>query len=206
MTVAELDNALDITPDLMCQESCGIEFITDQRIYDSKLVDKSKVGSTTPNCFGEKDNRSLAANAAINGATFGWFGRFGGAGDMPNYKSIKEVPARLKLIRVLTTWENMNQTPTGARSWDGTTYKSSSAIVSDKLIAIKKPKLKAYVIVFLNKDGVFSIPNDDRIDKVYELDSLFQEMRNMQTTLNIMNNQISPSNKDLQKGFVVYTK
>lgn len=206
MTVAKLDNAFDITPDLICQESCGTEFITDQRIYDSKLVDKSKVGSTTPNCFGEKENRGLAANAAINGATFGWFGRFGGTGDMPNYKSIKDVPARLKLIRVLTTWENMNNTPIGERSWDGTTYKSTTAVVSDKLIAIKKPKLNAYVIVFLNKDGVFRIPKDSKIDKVYELDSLFQEMRNVEMTLNVKKNQISPSSKSLQKGFVVYTK
>jgi hypothetical protein len=99
--VGHRTDAKEVTPDLLAQERFGTEFVDDERIFDSGLITRENVASTTPDRFSEADNRLFAAKAAVNGAWFSWYGRFGGTGDMPGFRSIREVPARLKLIRVL---------------------------------------------------------------------------------------------------------
>ena len=204
-----VENRIDIKefmPDIFCQESCGTEFINDQRIYDSGLVRRNQVASTTPNCFEENDNRVIAAKAAINGASFGWFGRFGGTGGMPDYKSIKEVPPRLKLIRVLTGWERANNTPIAQRNWDGVTYSSDNALVNANIIAIRKPTTKTFFVVFLSKNGVFEIPYREKVFKVLSTDSLFRENYKLKPKLYISKNKIKPKNESIGKGFIILLK
>lgn len=128
-----------IMPNLLSQESPGTEFVNDNRIFADSLITKDRVASTTPNKYSEEDKKIIAAQAAINGAWFSWFGRFGGTGDMPIYQSITEVPPRLKLIRVLPIYENINKTPLNQRTWDGTTYKSNNTFASPKGIGVLQP-------------------------------------------------------------------
>jgi hypothetical protein len=164
-----------IMPDLLSQEGPGTEFVNDSRIYANSLITKDRVASTTPNMFSEEDNRTVAAQAAINGAWFSWYGRFGGTGDMPDYQSISEVPPRLKLIRVLPNYENINQTPLKQRTWDGTTYKSGNAYASPKAIGVLQPGTSKYFMVLMASDGEIPIPVDKTIKSISRTNNLFLE-------------------------------
>jgi len=164
-----------IMPDLLSQEGPGTEFVNDNRIFADSLITRDRVASTTPNMFSEEDNRIIAAQAAINGAWFSWYGRFGGTGDMPNYQSISEVPPRLKLIRVLPNYENINKTPLIQRTWDETTYKSNNAFASPKGIGVLQPGTSKYFVVLMALDAEIPLPVGRTIVSISRTDNLFIE-------------------------------
>lgn len=195
--------AKEIMPDIILQEGPSTDFIDDARIFDSGLISKDNIGCSTPNKFGEAENRLLAAKAAINGALFTWYGRFGGTGDMPNYKSIREVPARLKLIRELTNWENLNGVPLANRKWDGNVYKSDNAFVSQDLISVTQPRTKKVFFVFLTKAGALTIPNGKKITAILKTDDLFVESGSGMDDFDIHDNIIKPKDAALNQGYIM---
>lgn len=116
---------LELVPDLISQESAGTEFIDDSRIYTAgQNITTAMMGTSQPNEPAESLNRLYAAKAGINGAWYNWFGRYGGTGNMPAFKYIYEVYPRLKLIRCIPNWDNLNNIPLADRSWDGNVYQS----------------------------------------------------------------------------------
>jgi len=202
--IKDSPDAKEIMPDIVCEEGPGTEFIDDIRIYKTGLVKKSNMASTTPNKFSEADNRMLAAKAATNGALFTWFGRFGGTGDMSNFKSITEVPPRLKLIRVLTEWENLNLTPLENRSWDGKVYSSNNAFASSDLIWALQPNTRKIFFVFLTQNGKLIIPAGKRIVSISRTDNLFTESEDGRKDLSFHGNIIeSKDTTSLNKGYIL---
>jgi hypothetical protein len=197
-------DAKEVTPDLLAQEKFGTEFVDDKRIFDSGLIKSENVASTTPDRFSEADNRLFAAKAAVNGAWFSWYGRFGGTGDMPGFKSIREVPARLKLIRVLANWENLNQTPMKERSWDGTVYKSPNSFASPDVIAVKQPETGKLFVVFLSENGKVEIPKGKKVAAIYKTDDLFIENGDATGEILIQDNVLMIKELDcLGKGYII---
>jgi len=205
--VGDRPDAKEVTPDILTQERFGTEFVDDERIFKSGLISKEYVMSTTPDRFSDADNRLYAAKAAINGSWFSWYGRFGGTGDMPSFKSIREVPPRLKLIRVLANWENMNKIPLVKRAWDGITYKSPDAFASPDVIAATQPGTKKMFVVFLTEKGEAVVPAGKRISKVFEADDLFIENESPTNDLIIKSGKIRISNiSSLNKGYIIHFK
>lgn len=176
-----------LMPDLLSSEGPGTGFVDDTRVFSSGLITKDRMASTTPNISGEAENRTVAAKAAINGATFTWFGRFGGTGDMPNYSSITAVPARLKLIRALTTFENSNKTPLAQRTWDGTTYRSPTAFADPKAIGALQPGMSKFFVVLMAADGQVALPAGRTVKSISKTDGLFIETTDGSADLSIQN-------------------
>lgn len=205
--VRELKGTKDknsVSIDLISQEAPGLDFLTDQRIQEANIK-REILASTTPNIYTEADNRILAANAAINGCIFGWFGRFGGTGDMPNYKTITEVPDRLKLVRIISQWENINKTPLSERSWDGTTYKSPTAFISPDIIAARQPGTKKLFVVFLNPKARLYLTNEEKIKTAYSTDTFFMEKDQAPNDFLITDEYIKPINEEsINKGYIFY--
>lgn len=200
-------DAKEIMPDIISQENKGTHFVDDERIVTSGLIDKEHLCSTPPALFTDSINRVHAAKAAINKAWFNWYGRFGGTGEMPSYKSIVDVPARLKLIRVLANWENVNNTPVAERKWDGTVYQSPTAYVSPDVISFIQPKTGKLFFVLLKQDGVITLPKGKQLKAIYSTDELFCETKNAKTDFAITKNSIKPKNADtLQKCYIVHFK
>ncbi|MFZ4724762.1 MAG: hypothetical protein ACOYMD_04885 [Paludibacter sp.] len=200
-------DAKEIMPDIISQENKGTQFVDDERILASGLIDKEHLCSTPPALYTDSINRVHAAKAAINKAWFNWYGRFGGTGDMPSYKSIVDVPARLKLIRVLANWENVNKTPQEVRKWDGTVYQSPTAFVSPDVISIIQPKTGKLFFVLLKQDGAISLPKGKKIKAIYSTDGLFCEMKDANADFSISKNSIKPINADaLLKCYIVHFK
>ena len=185
----------EIIPDLIVQEMDGDEFATDENVINSGLIDPSKLGCTTPNIFTEEANRKIAGLAASRGSVFGWYGRFGGTGDMPAYNNITEVPARLQLVRVIAGWENLHQTPLNERKWDGETYSSPKAHISKDVIYAIQPRTNRLFIVFLTANASIEIPSSHISASIYSTDNLFCEVGINATDIRITNNKITLLNQ-----------
>ncbi|MEI6051147.1 MAG: hypothetical protein WCQ44_00465 [Opitutaceae bacterium] len=209
--VKDRSDVKEIMPDLILQESGGnqvargTEFATDKRIFDSGLIKgHGSVGSTTPNCFGEKENREIAAQAAVNGSVFGWFGRFGGTGNMPGYKNIREVPARLQLIRRVAAWENRNGIPLSERSWDGRVYSSPGSHISESVIWSTHPKTGKIFVVWLEPDGVVRMPPGLKFASIQRTDNLFMETASGAEDVTILGNEVRlKSSAGLGQGYII---
>jgi hypothetical protein len=194
----------EVMPDMLVQEKPGTEFIEDQRIFAAGLITKEYMGSTTPNIFGEQDNRITAATAAINGAWFSWYGRFGGTGDMPKYNSVKDVPQRIRLVRMLANWENLHGIPLSERTWDGTTYSSPTAYVSPDVMYLTQPGTNKIFVLFLNENGQVTLPISVKEGAVFRTDALFMESENGGEDFNIESNTIKIKNIDnLGKAYII---
>jgi hypothetical protein len=202
--IKDRPDAKEITPDIVLQEKEGTDFVTDIRIFSTGLISKEFVGSTTPNRFGEKDNREIAAAAALNGAWFSWFGRFGGTGDMPAFGNIYEVPARLQLVRRVANWDNLNSVPLTKRLWDGSVYKSPLSCISQDIIYSTHPKTRKIFAVWFSGDGIVPIPDKMKLNSVFRTDSLFIETINGRADVQVTDKGLKLINQSrLTKGYII---
>lgn len=199
-------DAEELMPDMLLQESPGTDFVDDSRIFNSGLISRDRVGLTTPSTFGEYENLVYAAKAAINGSWFSWFGRFGGNTDMPNYLNIYEVPARLKLIRMLPNWDNIINVPLTERIWDGNVYKSPNSYADSNIIYSRHPVTGKIFAVFLNSSGNIRLSENEQISSVNRTDGFFIESDDGTNDLQISNGEIRLINPaGLGKGYIIST-
>ncbi|KXK25427.1 MAG: hypothetical protein UZ01_03358 [Candidatus Brocadia sinica] len=181
----------DLTPDMISQEGSSTDFVDDSRIFDSGVtITKNMMGISQPNSVGEYENRLYAANAGINGAWYNWFGRFGGTGNMPNFKSITEVYPRLKLIRCLPNWDNLNNVPLTDRSWDGSVYRSTKSYASSDVMYSRQPKTGKLFAVFNTTNGVVKLNAGETVTGVQRADSYFIESGDGSADVDILGDEI----------------
>lgn len=162
---------------LLCQESGDslandITFLTDQRIYDTSLITRDYACSSTPDTHETNTNLVIAGTAAKYGAWFTWFGRFGGTDGTTNYVSIREIPDRLKLIRLIPGWDNLNNIPLSSRSWDSANniYKSNLSYADMNVIYSKHPKNDNIYAIILNSNGKIILKENPK--EIYLTDQL----------------------------------
>ena len=180
------DKRAEYMPDLICSEGNGTEFVDDPKNFENGLLDKTRVASTTPNVFDDETLRKIAGAAASNGAWTGWFGRPGGTGNNPGYRTIRDIPARMKLNRAVAVWENLNGTPISKRKWDGENYSSPTAEMTPDVIWAIQPETKKLFFVFLSDKGQVKIPEGYRVKEIYHVDGLWQEIKTPPAKKNIV--------------------
>jgi len=174
---AKGDKRSEYMPDLVCSEGNGTEFVDNPKNFESGLIDRTRVASTTPNVFDDETLRKIAGAAASKGAWTGWFGRPGGTGNNPGYRSIRDIPARIKLNRAVAVWENLNGTPLSQRKWDGVNYSSPTAEMTPDVIWAIQPETKKLFFVFLSDKGEVKIPDGYKVKEIYHADGLWQEIK-----------------------------
>lgn len=202
--IKDRPDAKEITPDMITQEKDGTEFVNDSRIFNTGLITKEFVGITTPNRYGEKENREYAAAAAINGAWFNWFGRFGGTGDMPGFRNVYEVPARLQLVRRVANWDNLNSVPLSKRSWDGNVYQSPLSYMSSGIIWSTHPDTGKIFVVWLSQEGLVQLPDKSKLKSAFRTDSLFVESSNGKADIEVTDKGLKLINPaGLTKGYII---
>jgi len=122
---------------------------------------------------------------------------------MPNYMNVMDVPQRILLTRMLTTWENGNGTPLSDRSWDGEVYQSKTAFVSKDVIAILQPYTKKLFVVFLTADGNLRIPSGRTVKAIFRTDNYFIESQNGNGDVDISNRGVRLRNQNyLGRGYI----
>jgi hypothetical protein len=197
-----------LKPDILCEEKDTLEFVSDGRIFTNNLMTKDKMCSSTPNEFSHTGNLGIAGNAAINGAWFLWYGRLGGTGNFPRHDSIKTIPPRLKLIRAMPGWDNLNSVPLSSRKWDGTKleYSSSLSFANQNIIYSTHPKNKKLYVVVLNKATGVNLKGKS-VESIYLADELFLPKSNATADFSNVNGTLYlKSDANLGKGYIITLK
>lgn len=163
--------------DFLWQESDGDDFVTDPKIAESGY-DFAHVGSSTPNISDTARMLNESISAAKHGAWTCWYGRAGGTRNSPNYKYMREIPARLKLLKAVPTWENLNNTPVSERKADAEnkSYDSPTAHMGFDCVWGKHPRDNKIFAVFLSPNAQFKLPEGAQVDTIYATDGLFREL------------------------------
>ena len=112
----------DLTPELLMEEGASTDFVDLPLNFGFGLnITKDRVGSHQRTKVEEDRNRLIAAKAGINGAWYNWFMLFGwpnaSAGwTMPYWTHVADVYPRIKLIRHIPNWDNLNKIPLSNRA------------------------------------------------------------------------------------------
>src|SRR3990167_1468965 len=180
----------ELTPDMLSQEHSGTEFVDDDNNFNSGVnITKDRVGNSQSGEVDEYKNRLFAAKAGINGAWYNWIGRFGGTGNMPDFQSITKVYPRLKLIRCVPNWDNLNGIPLDERSWEGGVYRSTKSYVSGDVMYSRHPKTGKLFAVFLTLSGVITLNAGEIVTSVERTDGFFVESGDGSADVNIVGNE-----------------
>ena len=169
----------ELLPDLLLQESSTTEFADMPEVYNFPGITRDMLGITQPNQVGEALNRLYAAKAGINGSWYNWFLRFGGTGTMPAWYSPTEVYPRLKLIRAIPGWDNLNNIPLVNRSWNNSAtnpiYQSPNSYISVNVMYSRHWKTgKLFAVFNTNLEPIKVRPNET-ITSIQRTDGLFIE-------------------------------
>src|SRR5574337_1642492 len=132
----------------------------------------------------------FAAKAGINGAWSNWFGRWGGALNMPDFTYITEVYPRLKLDRCIPNWDNLNNVSLTDRSWNGSVYQSTKSYASSDVMYSRHPKTGKIFAVFITHNGVIRLNAGETVASVYRTNGYFIESTDGSADVSIVGNEI----------------
>lgn len=183
----------ELTPDLLLSEAPNTDFVDNANNFNSGVnVTRDMVGNSQRSVVGEPENRLIAAKAGINGAWYDWFGRWGVGGNytMPDFQNITEVYPRLKLIRCLPNWDNLNNVPLADRSWDGSVYRSANSFASSDVMYSRHPKTGKLFAVFLTTNGVIRINSGETVTSVSRTNDYFEEAADGGADVTVSGNEI----------------
>lgn len=180
--IKDRSDKAQLIPDMLMQEGNGTEFVDDTRIFTTPdiIVTQDMVGSNQRSESSEINNRTIASKAAFNGSWYNWFGQFGISGtNMPNFQSITDVYPRLKLIRCVPNWDNLNNAPLPTRSYDTTTgiYQSDNSYISSDIIYTRNHKNpKKIYVVWNTHNGILNLRTGEQISTIKRTDGYFGEI------------------------------
>ena len=158
-------------PDFITEEFFTTNFVDDERVFKSGMVRKDMMATSAFHGWYDvaQEIRVIAA-AAQAGAWSTFFGHMG-----IGCKFVSDVPARLKLSRMLATWENLNNTPLEQRKFDKQklVYESPTAQFNMDAVAGIRPQTDKMMFVIITKKGSVKIPEGFEIAELRVLDNLF---------------------------------
>lgn len=166
--------------DFLMQEKSGDAFVSDPRIAGAGYG-PDRTASSTPNISDTERMLAESSAAAARGAWTMWYGRAGGTINAPNYKFIREIPARLKLLKAVPTWENLNVTPVPERRYDAEkmSYDSPTAHMGADCVWGKHPRDDKVFVVFLSPNAEARLPAGREVEGIYLADGLFREVMDL---------------------------
>jgi hypothetical protein len=186
---------------VLCQESGDsysndVNVFIDNRVTMSGLMVANQACSTQPDTHDYVRNLHIAGVAGTKGGWYNWLGRFGGSKDdstgtvSTNYQSIVDVPDRLKLIRMLPNWDNLNKVPLNKRSWDDSNkvYTSTLSYADLNIMYSVHPVNKNVYAVFLNQNRYVEMSTP--IGKIYSVDGVFNQVADVTSKMRIEGSRI----------------
>ena len=197
--ISAMADSSELTPNFLSQELSGTDFVDNSNNFNSGMaIARDRAGITQPNAIGEYENRLYAAKAGIYGSWYNWFGRYGGSGNMLDFQSITEVYPRLKLIRCIPNWDNLNKIPLSERSWNGSAYQSThegklQSYIDASLMYSRHWKTGKLFAVFNNANGRIQLNSGETVSSAYRVDGYFIETGAdvKSSDFNISGNQIT---------------
>ena len=161
------------TADFILCEGHTNDYLKDARVFKSEFVSPAIVGTSDPHCILEKALRNTTGATAVIGSWSTIYGRYGGYDISPLAKSLRDIPASVKLARLIPVWENLNNIPLKSRSFVEGVYSSPTAYMSADVYWAKQPAKNRLLAVFHNTKGEVNVPKEYKIVSVEFLDTLF---------------------------------
>jgi hypothetical protein len=144
----------EFKPDLIAIEGSSTYSGTVNSLNQSlQRVSAGELSSTQPNIYGHFENLQILGWIATHGSWQGNYGRWGGTGDVPSFSDPRTVPARLKLLKAVAGWENINEISLSNRYFNSTAYYSSDSYIDGTLIAATHPRSSLIYVVVLSDDN-----------------------------------------------------
>lgn len=176
----------EIVFDFLYQENAGTEFVDDNNIFNSGMnITKDVVGSSQAFKVEEELNRLYATKAAINGSWYNWFGIWGNRGTSPNFLTLQDVYPRLKMIRLIPSWDNLNNIPLANRSWNNSntnpiynsydTNNKQQSYIDGNVMYSRQPKTGKIFAVLTATGGTIKLKPGENISSIQCVDGLFVE-------------------------------
>ncbi|BBO17633.1 conserved hypothetical protein [Candidatus Brocadia pituitae] len=190
-----------LTPDMLSQKHGGhADFVDEEKNFNSGVdITKDAVGISQSGEADEYKNRLFAAKAGIHGAWYNWCGD-----GMPEFHDISEIHPRLKLIRCLPNWDNLNKVTLPDRAWDGSVYRSTKSYASGDVMYSRHPVTEKLFAVFLTLSGAITLNAGETVTTVQRANSHFIESGDGKNDVSIVGNEIRLKSKDdLGKGYIV---
>ncbi|BBO17721.1 conserved hypothetical protein [Candidatus Brocadia pituitae] len=190
-----------LTPDMLSQKHGGhADFVDEEKNFNSGVaITKDAVGISQSGEADEYKNRLFAAKAGIHGAWYNWCGD-----GMPEFHDISEIHPRLKLIRCLPNWDNLNKVTLPDRAWDGSVYRSTKSYASGDVMYSRHPVTGKLFAVFLTLSGAITLNAGETVTTVQRANSHFIESGDGKNDVSIVGNEIRLKSKDdLGKGYIV---
>jgi hypothetical protein len=128
---------------------------------------------------------------------------------MPSFNGITAVYPRLKLIRCIPNWDNLNNIPLSNRSWDGSVYQSANSYISSNIMYTrhwKNPK-KIFVVFNTHNEPLY-LKQGETISSIQSVDGYFVENGNATSDFTVslpaitLNPAVAIPN-DMGKGYVI---
>lgn len=182
----------EIVGDMLFQESAGTEFVGDARNFNSGVnVNYGMVGSSQAFKVEQNLNRLYAGVAGTSGAWYNYFGTWGNRGTMPNFASLTAIYPRLKLVRVIPNWDNLNGIGTATRSYINDEYNATHTTSTGNTVTWshigtytmfsrhwKRPN-EIFVVKMGTDTELYEpvvIHSNEYIQSIYSTDGLFQQV------------------------------
>ncbi len=147
----------DSIPDFIVVRK-GAKSLTNEKNFASGIITKNQIASNSyANMFDLKREVKDIAHLAQNGiyTTFDLTAK-----NSPNLR-FGNIPARLRVSRLIPSLENMHKTPLSARMYDEQTnmYFSPVASLSEGGVGVLIPNSNSFYIVFTAKNGKIKLPD-----------------------------------------------
>lgn len=173
----------ELTPDMLSQEdSSTTAFVDDLPLYRQLgiKITADRIGISQVSQSSEPENRLYNAKAAIYGSWSNWFGLYGETSGTPNFTKIVDVYPRLKLVRMVPNWDNLNSVPLAARSWrggmsDGGVYESPNSHIDSDVIYTRQPGTGKLFVVFNSTNGAVKLRPGESVASMWHTDGYFIE-------------------------------
>lgn len=197
--VSQRSDKAALTPDMLSEEGPTTEFVDTSANFTSGMaITKSMVGSqmsssgASPNgIIDEATNRTIAGKAGVNGAWFNWSLLFGNSGTAGTWTNITQVYPRLKLIKCVPNWDNLNNISLANRSWSGSVYQSLNSYISSNIIYSRHWKTKKIYVVWNVYSGVLNLNTGETVSSVQRTDGYFRESGDGSSDVNIVGTTIT---------------
>ena len=196
--ISQRQDKADLIPDLVMSEAADTNFVDDPKNFDYYTSSGVKIGPTgiAKNMVGnnqrsevkEDKNRLIAAKAGSNGAWYNWFLNLA-LGNMPlNFTdSVANVYPRLKLIKCIPNWDNLNSIPVddAHRAWNKSTtdpvYDSYDAAgyqqshIDKDVMYSRHWKTGKLFAVFTSTSGVVKLKPGETLVSIRSANGYFEE-------------------------------
>ncbi|OGR49909.1 MAG: hypothetical protein A2X37_12020 [Elusimicrobia bacterium GWA2_66_18] len=196
--ISQRQDKADLIPDLVMEEGASTNFVDEPKnfdYYDSSGVKigptgitKNMVGSNQRSKIDENINRLIAAKAGVNGAWYNWFLNLA-LGNMSSTftDSVANVYPRLKLIKCIPNWDNLNAIAVDSshRAWNKSTtdpvYDSYDANgyqqshIDKDVMYSRHWKTGKLFAVFTSTSGVIQLKPGEALASIRSANEYFEE-------------------------------